>query len=192
MEAKLSSSRMIWADSLATSVPCLTHGDADVRRPQRRGVVDPVAGHGHHLIHAFEGGDDLHLLLRRGPGKDAHPLLQLFGQGRDRQLLELIAGEMGRFTSLDDPGLGGDRERRGRVIAGDHQHIDPGAMAFCHRLRDLRPHRVFDADEPGQDEILLKHLRRILVRGDFAFLPAVQAGDRQPQSPATPGPPAAA
>jgi len=52
------------AASLATSVPVIPMATANVGALDRRGVVDPVAGHGHDLPQGFEGVHDAHLVLR--------------------------------------------------------------------------------------------------------------------------------
>ena len=41
------------------------HGDADISRRQRRGVVDPIPGHGHNLTRLLELADDSQLVLRQ-------------------------------------------------------------------------------------------------------------------------------
>ena len=46
------------------------HGDADVGPPQRRRVVDAVAGHRHHVALGAQGVGDPQLRLRRGAGED--------------------------------------------------------------------------------------------------------------------------
>ena len=67
---KLSSVRTISAAARATSVPPLAHGAANICGPEGWGVVDPVAGHGHHLALGLQGPDNAHLMLRGDPGKD--------------------------------------------------------------------------------------------------------------------------
>ena len=60
------------------------HGAADVRHLEGGGVVDAVAGHGHHLSPGLPRLDDTHLVLGGHPGIDGellHLLLQhLLGQ----------------------------------------------------------------------------------------------------------------
>ena len=66
--AKLSSARIMSAASFVTSVPADAHGDADVGRLERRGVVHAVAGHGDDVAVSLEGVDDPQLVLGRDPG----------------------------------------------------------------------------------------------------------------------------
>ena len=46
------------------------HRHPDVGPAQRRCVVDPVAGHRHHVPAVLQGGDDVELLRRLGAGED--------------------------------------------------------------------------------------------------------------------------
>ena len=50
----------------------LAHGDADMGGLQRRGVVDPVAGHGDDFAVGLERLDQRELLLRPDAGEDPH------------------------------------------------------------------------------------------------------------------------
>ena len=45
------------------------HGHADVGLPAGRGVVDPVAGHGHHVAPALQGVHQAQLLFRSDAGE---------------------------------------------------------------------------------------------------------------------------
>ena len=55
MEAKLSSVSTMSAASLATSVPVMPMATPMSAWRERRGVVDAVAGHGHHVALALQG-----------------------------------------------------------------------------------------------------------------------------------------
>jgi hypothetical protein len=55
---------------LATSVPVIPHADPDVGGLQRRGIVDPVAGHGHDLSALLPGVHDADLVFGRHPRVD--------------------------------------------------------------------------------------------------------------------------
>ena len=46
------------------------------------------------------------------------------------------------------------------VVARDHLHRDAGLLTLGHRGRHLRPHRILEADEPLDDEVLLVFLAR--------------------------------
>ena len=71
---------------------------------------------------------------------------------------ELLAGDHERSVGLDEPDLARDRPRRSRMIATHHDHADAGLAAFPDRLRDLRPRRILEPDEPAEDEMLLQSL----------------------------------
>ena len=57
---------------------------------------------------------------------------------------------------LDQPDLAGDRERGARMVAGRHDHADPGLAALAERALDFRARRILHADQPGPHEILLQ------------------------------------
>ena len=48
----------------------LPHGEADMRRLERRGIVDPVAGHGDDLSAGLQGVHEAQLLLRDDARED--------------------------------------------------------------------------------------------------------------------------
>jgi hypothetical protein len=54
------------------------HGNTDVRRLERRGIIDTVTGHCYHLAVGFQRADDTQFLLRHSPCKDAGGLNALF------------------------------------------------------------------------------------------------------------------
>ena len=47
-----------------------SHGAADVRRLEGRGVIDAVSSHGHHMAPLLPRLYDAHFVLRSHPGKD--------------------------------------------------------------------------------------------------------------------------
>ena len=71
------------------------HGDADVRGGQRRGVIDAVAGHRHHVPLLTEALDDVAFVLGQDVGLD-----------------------------LGDAELGGHGPRRGGIVARQHHDAD--------------------------------------------------------------------
>ena len=102
------------------------HGDADVRRLQRGRVVDAVAGHGDDLAIGLQRIDDPQFLLGHDAREDGHDLHALRQLGI-AHALELAAGHDVLGLEL---GLRGDRARRCRVVAGDHDDPDAGRAAF--------------------------------------------------------------
>jgi hypothetical protein len=116
------------------------HRHTDVGLLQGRGIVDAVAGHGHHLSIGLQGFHDAQLLLGRHARVDAaagHCLLQ-GGGGHGLKLaaedhLTVGVGEADRRTD----GTGGER-----VIAGDHHRPDPGSATGGHGLGHLRAGRI--------------------------------------------------
>src|SRR5215212_6617683 len=67
MVAKLSSARTMSAACLETSVPAWPMATPMSAR-RRGGVIDAVAGHGHHLPAGLPGLDDVELLFGGGAG----------------------------------------------------------------------------------------------------------------------------
>ena len=59
---------------------------------------------------------------------------------------------------LDQPDLEPDRAGRQRVVAGDHSHVDPGAVALVDRLGHLRPRRVQDRGDADVGQVALELL----------------------------------
>ena len=111
----------------------LAHGDADIRPLQSRRVIDAVTGHGHDGAVFLQSADDTHLMFRDDPGKNrrgTHRRLQSF-------IVQGIQFRSGQdLTAAFHPDLPGDSCRGDTVIAGNHDHPDPGCPAdgniFCH------------------------------------------------------------
>ena len=82
------------------------HRDADVGLRQRRSVVGAVAGHGDEPARGLLALDQFHLRFGSGLGK-----------------------------KVVDAGLFGDRRRRQRVVAGDHDRRIPIARNRSKRSR---------------------------------------------------------
>ena len=62
------------------------------------------------------------------------------------------------LSDCDEPDLPRDRRGGARVVAGDHDHPDSGLAALAQRFRHLGPGRIFQANQPGEDQILLPAL----------------------------------
>ena len=93
------------------------HGDADVGLLERRGVVDPVAGHRDDVAVLLQGGDDAQLVRGRDAGVDLD-LLDLALERRVVDRVQLRAGD--HAAGLEQAQLAGDGLRGERMVAGDH------------------------------------------------------------------------
>ena len=110
------------------------HGHADVGLLERRRVVHAVAGHGDDVALLLRACDQADLVLRRHAGHDAD-LGELGGQ-----LLVGQGGELGAGERLaGDAELLADGGGRDRVVAGDHAHLDAGAVALARWPPSPRP-----------------------------------------------------
>ena len=126
------------------------HRHADVGGLQRRRVVDAVAGHRHDLAAGPERLHQAQLLL----GLDA---------AEDMRVGEPRAQRRHRSTPSapprDDRAVGGqphlarDRQRRGRMVAGDHHDTDAGGTALGNGLRHIRAHRILQPDQAEELEL---------------------------------------
>ena len=89
---------------------------------------------------------------RRGrrPTSSGRHLAQLLGVER----VELGAGD-GGGAGTDDAEVRRRCARRSRVIAGDHDHADAGAMRLGDGDGRLRARRVDDPDDADVDEVVL-------------------------------------
>ena len=120
------------------------HRNADVGRLQRRCVVHPVARHRNDLAIGFQSIHQPQLLLRDHPGKDvdrSHPPLELGVV----DLVQIGAGD--DFIDGREPRLTGDALRRGRMIAGNHDHPDACRVALLHGSGNSRAYWIGQADE---------------------------------------------
>ena len=158
--------------------PRLPHGAADVRRPEGGGVVDPVAGHGHHMALLLPGLHDAHFVLRGHPGVDRepfHPLLQgLLGEEVQPRPVD------GPVPGAEDIQVPGDGHGGVPVVPGDHHRPDPRPAAPGHRLPYLGPGRVHKAHQAHEGQVPFQ-----LLRGHGpGRVPLLPLGHRQdPQGP---------
>src|SRR5262249_29775583 len=105
------------APSVLRHVGTATHGDADVCRFDRRGVVDPVAGHGHHSPLFLEIVGKQHFVFGGHPAH--HPDAVYTSQS----LTLRESGEVGPQDGVArDPELGGDGRSGGDIVAGYHTY----------------------------------------------------------------------
>ena len=122
-------------------------GDADIGDLQCGRIVDSIADHRDALAGALQIGDDLQLLRRRQPRKDARRISRHCGGA------ELIALDDLRLPVWREAELSGDRDRRRALIAGQHHRRDAGALQGMHQLGCAAADRVGHADEAEPDEI---------------------------------------
>ena len=113
-----------------------------------RRVVDAVAGHGHDVLLALQEIHQADLVFWRHAGHHAD-LGQLFHEFVIAHSLELCAGEGGAF----DAQLVADGRRGHGVVAGDHAHLDAGAVALGDGVFGLGARRIDDADHGHQRQV---------------------------------------
>ena len=85
------------------------HGDADVRGPERGGVVHAVAGDRDNVPLALEALDHEHLLLCRDAGEQDLRAVERDLQLRRRHRAQRLAAHDGRRRGPHQPDLAGDR-----------------------------------------------------------------------------------
>jgi len=101
------------ARDLGAGVP---HRHADVRGPQRRRVVDTVAGDRDHVTARLQVRDDRHLLLRPHPREDTH----LARVGRGEHVVE--PPTVNHRRGVPEQTESGRRDTCGaRMVAGDRR-----------------------------------------------------------------------
>jgi hypothetical protein len=104
--------------------PAAAHGDADVGLPQGWRVVDPVAGHRHNAVVGAQRPDEAKLVLGLDAGVDVGLLHRLTQLG----VLEPLERGARQRGGIPEPEHVADRSGGGRVVAGDHQDPDAGAL----------------------------------------------------------------
>ena len=62
------------------------------------------------------------------------------------------------LSDVHQPDFAGDRRSGAGVIAGNHDDLDPGLLAFAERFRHFGPGRVFQPRQPDKDQVLLQPL----------------------------------
>ena len=150
--AKLSSASTMSAASLETSVPVIPMATPMSAAFSAGASLTPSPVIATVMPCALQGIDDPELVLRIDPGVDRH-LPHRPVEFRVRHRLELGPGH--RPAVGGDAELGRNDRRRLRVIAGDHDRPDPGALRARDRFSGLVPRRVDHADQPEEDQIAL-------------------------------------
>ena len=155
------------------------HRDPDVGGFDRRGVVDAVAGHRHHVAERLERLHDPQLVLGRDagidPGRRRHAAERRVVAAIDRGARDHAVGP------LHEPQLPPHGERRCRVIPRDHHRPDAGGTAAVDGGPRLVAGRIDHADEPHVHEPALERRR---IAGERFVAGHLSPGDREhPQGP---------
>jgi hypothetical protein len=133
----------------------LAHRDADVGAPQRWGVVDAIAGHRDDVTFGLQLFGDVQLGLgRRAREDDLLASRQDLGDPLLVPVVELF-GVHDPPVLAADPHLLGDGRSRQWMIAGDHVHPDPGAVAPGDRVGGFGARRVEHRHQPEEAKLTL-------------------------------------
>ena len=122
------------------------HGDAHVGLLEGEHVVDAVAGHGHGVTPALQGGDHGRLLVGMHPAEHGG-VLHEFGQFFFR--LGQGAGIHG-FLGAGHSGLGGDGGDGGGVVAGDDLDLHAFFAEVGEGLGGIGAHPLAEDHEAGR------------------------------------------
>ena len=135
IEAKLSSVRTMSAAPFETSVPVIPIATPMSAALQRRRVVHAVAGHRHDPPVRLERAARSAACARARPART--PSISRTTSRRRGVVgpLQLRRRSPRASPGGDDPDLGRDGRRRGRVVAGDHDRADAGLPRQPHRRR---------------------------------------------------------
>ena len=119
------------------------HGNADMRRLERRRVVDAVAGHGDDFAVGLQRIDDAQLLFGHDPREHGCAFARAAPVRRSLSASSSLSGH--EIVGVE-AGLPGDRPGGRRIVAGDHHHPDAGGAA----LGDGGGHALRAADRRGR------------------------------------------
>ena len=131
----------------------LAHGHADVRTLQRRRVVDAVAGHGHDRRRAAAAP-------RRSRSFCSGLTRAKTLHVRERRRSAPAGSKPSRSSPVTHAGAGHadllrDGQRRGRMIARDHDDADARRLRRAHRVGHLGARRIPEQDQAEQREPIL-------------------------------------
>src|SRR3970282_24029 len=104
-----------------------------VRKLSSRSTIAATSRAQRELRRARGAGDHVHAADRRA-----------LAPGHAR--LDLVAGDHRRRLPAE-PDLARDRARRARVVAGDHDRVDPRLAAEAHGVRHNVPHRGLEGEQ---------------------------------------------
>ena len=136
---------------MTRSAPGRAERDADVGALQRRGVVDPVAGHGDRVAPVLEPGDECELLVRGHSGIHAD-VGRLVGHA-----VAVQVGTRHRARGVD-PHLPGDRASGRRMVPGGHQQRDTSGACQGDGSSGVVPRGVAQRDQRDRGEVSLGSL----------------------------------
>ena len=128
------------------------HGDADVRRGERRRVVDAVAGDGDDLAPVLEDLHEPQLVLGRGARDDglaAEPVGEL-----------VVVERVERRAAVQHLGSSSPASRAAaatvaRVVAADDDRPHPGVGEHGHGVAHPGAQRVAEGDQPHERQVAL-------------------------------------
>ena len=134
-----------------------SHGDADIGFFQGRGVVDPVAGHGHDGAVFLMEIDEVQLLFGAHPGENrgAQDVLSLFS-GKLAGTVQVLAVNHLGLPLIDQAHSQGDVARRKRLIAGGHDHTNAGLLTQVDGLTHILAGRVLQPDQAKKSQLLVR------------------------------------
>ena len=145
------------------------HRDADVRGFDGGSIVYAVAGHSHDIALPLQRFDDFQLVFRRNARVHGDFAGGLVERLLVRQLVELNAGE--HFATkvgaadraavsvrFNNAQIAGDACRGKRMVTGNHDGADAGAMRFGDGIAHFGTRRIDDADHADPDQVAFQHI----------------------------------
>ena len=155
------------------------HRDADVRGFDGGSIVYAVAGHSHDIALPLQRFDDFQLVFRRNARVHGYFAGGLVERLLVRQLVELNAGE--HFATkvgaadraavsvrFNNAQIAGNACRGKRMVTGNHDGADAGAMRFGDGIAHLRTRRIDDAHHADPDQVAFQHIALV---GDVGHMP---------------------
>ena len=145
------------------------HGHADIRGFDGGSIVYAVAGHSHDIALPLQRFDDFQLVFRRNARVHGDFAGGLVERLLVRQLVELNAGE--HFATkvgaadraavsvrFNNAQIAGDACRGKRMVTGNHDGADAGAMRFGDGIAHFGTRRIDDADHADPDQVAFQHI----------------------------------
>ena len=153
------------------------HGHADIRGFDSGSIVYAVAGHSHDIALPLQRFDDFQLVFRRNARVHGYFAGGVVERPLIRQFVELDTGEhfaaqvvgAGRTAvpvCFDDAQIAGDACRGKRMVTGNHDGADAGAMRFGDGIAHFGTRRIDDADHADPDQVAFQHIALVGDVGD--------------------------
>ena len=140
----------------------LAHRDADMRRLERRRVIDPVSGHRNDFACGLVGIHDPQFLFGHDPREHGH-IIEKLGESGVVHRLQLRACQ---HFAIGNARLKRDGAGSGSIIAGDHHHPYASTAALCDCGRHALANGVGKANQANQFELIVAlRFGPSLVRG---------------------------